>query len=121
VHQQSAENTAALTRFAWSMQEARRYPSDARLQVLGVLKRWGVKDMPPLVQPLPWFDVRQWTAWISLAAWLLVPATCLRWRVRRRISWFSMVWRTIFSGIVVLGVRSYWPRDAVTSGEYRFG
>jgi hypothetical protein len=117
VHQQSAENAAALTRFAWSMQEADRYPCDARLQVLGLLKSWGVKDLPPMVRPFPWFDSRQWTAWISLVGWLLAPALLIACKVRRGISWFSIVWGTVLAGIIVLGIRSYWPRDAATFGS----
>jgi hypothetical protein len=113
------ENAEALLRFARRRVPAEGYYTDSSIaRVLVILNKWGVAGTPGLIRSSghPFELGEPWT-WLSVGCMVLVPSIYFGWCGRRR-RWLTVATLFVASVLVVFGVRSYWPQDAVTWGNY---
>jgi hypothetical protein len=118
-HENTKENAEALLQFARADVPATDYYTASSIAtILAILKRWGVARTPGLIRPTgsP-LDPGAWQTWASLAVMAAAPGIYCLLR-RRRIRWMTLLALMIASIVGVMIIRSYWPQDAVSGGNY---
>jgi hypothetical protein len=114
VHQRSPGNAEALRQFAWKRIPSLGWQEMEWIRLLQRLNGWGVTDLPSMVTPSPILNTHSTTARKSLGGFVAPALLYLFWPWRRRFRFLMLFWWFSVSGLIVLGVRSYWLLDAGT-------
>ena len=118
LHDKSPENMQALRTFALENQPfGYQYGPHSRVKLLTTLQNWGTPNVPPIIlSSSPFFAYSTWAAWASILGIVLPPTFYVA--LKRRKTSLPILWWATLGFILVLAIRSYSPRDAVTWGNW---